>query len=305
MPDPGTFLARLLVRYWISRSFGGSRSSEGARRSLESSARLIRPPRGTIIRGATIDGLAAEWVAPDQRALAARPTVLYLHGGGFVAGSPATHRAMVAKICAHAGVRALVPDYRLAPEHPYPAADDDCLSAWRWLLAQGVKPAEIVVGGDSAGGFLTLSLLQRLQREGMEQPAGAFLLSAGADMVHFDGESYTSRAKRDPWFTRDDITWFADQFYPDRKTRPPELSPVNQSMEGLPPLLIQVGDDEILLSDSTRVAERARAAGTEVTLEVAPGMWHVYQAFYLLVPEARRALKRVGEFVRRRLAAAR
>jgi acetyl esterase/lipase len=258
-----------------------------------------RAPRGTGVEPVRVGDTDAEWV----RAPAVIPdrAVLLLHGGGFIIGSAATHRELAARISSSIEARVLVLNYRLAPEHPFPAALHDAVGAYRWLLDAGFRSDGLAVGGDSAGGGLTLQTLLALRDEGVPLPAAAFLLSPCTDWLRFDGESYSSRADADPYVTLEACRFTAAQYVGRNDPALPMLSPLEAELSGLPPLCIHVGDDEVLLSDSARLADRARAAGVEVELSIWPGMWHVFQASARLVPEARRSLEEIGRFVSARM----
>jgi len=250
------------------------------------------PPEGTRVTPIQAGGVTGEWVAaPD----AGQSAVLYLHGGGYVIGSPRTHRDLAARISQASGARLLVIDYRLAPEHPFPAALDDALTAYRWLLDQGIPPAAIGIAGDSAGGGLTLATLLRLRDEGVPLPACAVTLSAWTDLA-LTGTSLTSRADTDPIVTREGLREMAAH-YVGTNTRDPYASPLYADLAGLPPLLMQVGDAETLLDDTLRVAEKIRQTGGTVELEVYPEMIHVFQAFAVLLPEGQQAIRRIGAFL--------
>jgi acetyl esterase/lipase len=255
-------------------------------------ARIFGPPRGLDIERVQIANAMAEWICPEEAA--SRRVILYLHGGGFVLGWHTSYRSMVARLCRLCSARALAVDYRLAPEQPFPAALDDCVAAYRWLLSSGVAPRQIVIAGDSAGGNLTLSTLLALRDAGDSLPAGAVCLSPVTDL-ECAGESY--RTRRDPVLERDWLCKMFQLYANGHSPRRPLLSPLYADLGGLPPVLLQVGSDEILLSDSTRLAERAREAGVDVTLDVWPGMWHVWQLFAPYLPEANKALESIGAFV--------
>ena len=223
--------------------------------------------------------------------------VLYLHGGAFIAETPMFHGAMLGRICRESRCRGLMPSYRLAPEHRYPAALDDCMAAYRWLLAQGHEAGRIVVAGDSAGGNLTLALLLRLRDEGLPLPAGAVALSPVTDLT-FSGESIQRNDGVDDMFSADGMDGLVPVYLADRALRThPHVSPVFGDFAGLPPLLVIVGSTELLLDDSVRVAQR----WPQATLLVWDGMPHVFVGFDFL-PEAREATQRIGRFVRERLA---
>jgi acetyl esterase/lipase len=239
-------------------------------------------------------GVPAEWiVAPG--AVQDR-VILYLHGGGYVIGSINTHRAMIARIARASNARALAIDYRLAPEHPFPAAVDDATAAYKWLLAEGYKPGKIVIAGDSAGGGLTLAALVALRDSGVPMPAGAVPISPWTDLEG-TGESVRSRAAKDPMVTQSNLAESAKQYYGARDPKDPLVSPLHANFRGLPPMLIHVGDAEILLDDATRVAERAKLAGVKVELEVWDDMIHVWHVFAKLLPEGQQAIDKIGKFV--------
>ncbi|MCG8434022.1 MAG: alpha/beta hydrolase, partial [Gammaproteobacteria bacterium] len=245
-----------------------------------------------------IAGLHAEWFTPEDPAKG--KIILYLHGGAYIMGNCATHRQLVSYLSRACNVRAVLPEYRLAPEHPYPAAIDDALSAYRALRDEGYGPGDIFVAGDSAGGGLTMALLLSLRDAGEPMPAGALLLSPWLDLTA-SGESMVTRADRDPWFKPGDMSVIAAYYCKVDEFREPRVSPVFADVSGLPPIFIQVGDDEILLSDSKRMASKLEAAGSEVTLEIWPEMWHVFQVFVHQMPESREALRQTAPFVREKL----
>jgi epsilon-lactone hydrolase len=239
-------------------------------------------------------GVKAEWIVPpgaaDDR------VILYLHGGGYVMGSINTHRAMIARIARASQARALALDYRMAPEHPFPAAVEDSTAAYRWLLAQGYKPSKIAISGDSAGGGLTLATLLALRDAGTALPAAAAPISPWTDMEG-TGASVKTRAAKDPMVGSANLLPMAKMYVGDRNPKDPLASPLYGDYRGLPPLLIQVGDAEILLDDSTRVAERAKAAGVNVDLEVWDEMMHVWHVFAKILPEGQQAIDKIGKFI--------
>jgi acetyl esterase/lipase len=243
-------------------------------------------------------GVPGEWVvareADDDR------VILYLHGGGYCMGSPSSHRRLVAELSKQANARVLSLDYRLAPEHPYPAAVEDAVTAYRWLLAQGVPAARIAISGDSAGGGLTLATLLALRDAGDALPAAGVPLSAWTDMEG-TGETMKTKAGVDRMIQPDRLKETADWYANGADMQQPHMSPVHGDYAGLPPLLMQVGGAEVLLDDSARVAERARAAGVEVTFEIWDDMPHVFQAFTGLLPESDQAIGVIGEFLKTRI----
>ena len=239
----------------------------------------------------------AEWLRPPS----AEPgrVVLYLHGGGYVIGSPRSHRHLAAAIASAAGASALLLDYRLAPEHPYPAAVDDAAAAYRWLLDQAIAPARIVIAGDSAGGGLTVATLLALREAGVQLPAGGVCISPWVDLT-CGGASYATKAAADPIVRRDGVEQMARAYLGATPPRTPLASPLFADLRGLPPLLIHVGSDEVLLDDAVQLAERARAAGVDVSIEVYERMIHVWHWFLPMLDEAQTAVDAIGRFVRSR-----
>jgi acetyl esterase/lipase len=242
----------------------------------------------------TAGGVKAEWIVPPNAEN--DRVILYLHGGGYVMGSINTHRAMIARIARASNAKALALDYRLAPEHPFPAAVDDATAAYRWLLAEGYKPGKIVVSGDSAGGGLTLATLLALHDAGTPMPAAAVPISALSDMQG-TGESFKTKAAKDPMVEFAGLNRMAKAYLGDADPKNPLASPLYGDYRGLPPMLIQVGEAEVLLDDSTRVAEKAKAAGVKVELEVWDDMVHVWHVFAKILPEGQQAIDKIGKYV--------
>jgi acetyl esterase/lipase len=270
------------------------------RAGFEAGASLEQPPADVQRESVSANGVPAEWLtAPGADP---RRVVLYLHGGGYIFGSINTHRALGARISAAAGARALLIEYRLAPENPFPAAVDDATSAYRYLLACGIDPAGIAIAGDSAGGGLTVATLVNLRGLGERVPAAGVCLSPWVDLEGL-GESMTSRDAEDPMIHKPQLLETAAAYLNGADPHHPLAAPLYADLTGLPPLLIQVGTAETLFDDATRLAESARRAGVEVTLEPWEEMFHVFQAFGALLPEAQQAIERIGAFVRERTAA--
>lgn len=240
-------------------------------------------------------GVPAEWVtAPNAGEL----TVLYLHGGGYCIGSLDSHREMCGRISRAAGARVLSLDYRLAPEHPFPAAVEDAVAGYEWLLGHGVPPAKTVIAGDSAGGGLTFATLIAIRDRGLPLPAGGVGISPWTDLA-LTGESMSSRAALDPMVQGDGVGEMARAYLAGADARTPLASPLYADLAGLPPLLIQVGTSETLFDDSIRFDARARTAGVEVSLRPYDDQVHVFQMFAGMVPEARAAIEEIGQFVKR------
>lgn len=252
-------------------------------------------PDGIVVEPVRIGTLDATWVCASgtDRGKA----VLYFHGGGFQVGSSWSHRELMASISAAAGCSVLGLDYRLAPEHRFPAPLDDAAAAWDWLLAQGFAPGDLALAGDSAGGGLVLSTLLRLRAAGQALPAAAVVMSVWTDLTA-SGKSYETRREADPIHQRAMIQAMAANYLGEGGiATDPLASPLFGDLADLPPLLIQVGDCETVLSDSTDFAGKAQAAGVDVTLQVFPQMIHVFQQFPRELPEARAAIAAIGDFL--------
>jgi acetyl esterase/lipase len=251
------------------------------------------------VEAATVGGIAGFWLRWPHSKPGAR--MLYLHSGGYVLGSAEAATHFAGQIAARVGVDAFVPDYRLAPEHPFPAAIDDAVAAYRGLVAEGAQ--RIVVVGDSAGGGLTLALLSILAAETAKatvQPVGAAVMSPLTDLA-LTGDSFETRAEADPIFTRGVLQAFSEMYLQGQDATNPKASPLFARLNGLPPIRIDVGDNELLLADSIRYAERAEAAGVEVTLSVWEGMSHVFQSSLGQFRAAERSVDAIGDFLRQRL----
>ncbi len=269
-------------------------SVEEQRAVMEASADMF--PVEADVRVCEVDagGVPADWIAVG--ASEADRIVLYFHGGAYVMGSRNTHRALAGRIARAAKAHVLLPDYRLAPEHPFPAAVEDAVTCWRWLLLEGYAPSRMAIAGDSSGGGLTMATLLALKSAGLPLPACAVGLSPWTDLEGI-GPTAEPGAVDDPMLTVENLRTSGRQ-YAAADLRNPLAAPLHGDMEGLPPLLLQVGSREVLLSDSTRFAEKARAAGVEVTLEIEEGLIHVWQMFPAL-PEAQSAVGRIGAFIAR------
>lgn len=258
--------------------------------------RLTGRVPGVRIEQASVDGMRAEWLVPE-RADGER-VLLYLHGGGYVIGSAASHRGLASRIALACGFRALAVDYRLAPEHPFPAAVEDAAGALRWLVSRGYAPGKTVIAGDSAGGGLAVAAMLLLRDRGEPLPAAALLLSPWTDL-EVTGESCRSARRKDPMLSPRILRDYARLYLQGKDPRDPLASPIHADLGGLPPMLIQVGTHEVLLDDSRRLAERARGAGVDVHLQVEEGMFHVWQYFTPFVPESREAVEKLAAFARR------
>lgn len=289
-------LLRGVVRGVIRPTFNPRVPIARQRKLLALATRLRFLPAGLSCETVTLG------TVPAQRISVAKPgagVLLYLHGGAYSSGSPETHRNLCSHLAQAAACTVYTLDYRLAPEHPFPAGLDDAEAAYRTLLAQGVKSTQIAIAGDSAGGGMALALAQRIRAAGLPAPALLYLLSPWSDLT-FSGESIKTRAGVDPMVTEPWIRAGADMYIAGGDARDPLISPVFADYQGLPPMLVQWGGDEILYSDCQRVVERARAAGVDVEFEVFDGLWHVFQVFAGMLPAATTALREAAQVMQRR-----
>ena len=219
-----------------------------------------------------------------------------MHGGGYVTGSIEDHRMMCGLLANATGTKVLIPEYRLAPEHPFPAALDDALKVYQWLLDQGYSSANMIIAGDSAGGGLSVATVLALKEKSGSLPAAVVCLSPWADLA-LTGQSHTTKAKAEAVLRKDVLHEWALCYTDESNLTNPLVSPVHGDFHGFPPLLIQVGSEEILLDDSNLLAEKAKSAGVDVTLKIWDGMWHVWQALGDLIPENKKTFEEIGQFV--------
>lgn len=255
-------------------------------------------PDDVLVREVTAGGVRAHWLAAPGAD--ADRVLLFLHGGGYRLGSLGSDGELAARLGRASGMRVLFPEYRLAPEHPFPAAIDDVLAVWQWLRTdQQLSASSIAVAGDSAGGGLTVALLVATRDAGDALPAAAVLMSPTVDLTS-SGASMTDRADQDPISTPALLRQLASDYLAGADPKTPLASPLFASLSGLPPLLVQVGTADLLLSDSERLAEAAAEAAVDVTLEIGESLPHVYQLM-LGTPEAAAATERVGKFLRARV----
>lgn len=242
------------------------------------------------------DGVRGEWIAPKQGS--GERVILYLHGGGYALGSITMYRDLVTRLALDADAKVFALDYRLAPEHPFPAAVDDAARAYRWLLAQGVDPGRLAVAGDSAGGGLSLALLQRLREAGEPLPAAVAVICPWVDLTN-SGKTFESHAATDT-LSRPMLEVWSARYRAGEDARNPLVSPLHADLSGLPPLLVQAGGAEVLLDQIAAFAERAHAAGVDVTCDIQPQMIHVVHLLARFLPEGRQAISDVAAFLRRR-----
>ncbi len=288
-------LVRPFLRIVVKRGFSADSTVEAARLRLKRMGWLVPyPPRGTETITLDAGGVKAERIATS----ASRHDrhILYLHGGSYVAGSPGLYRDLTWRLASLCRARVLCIDYRLAPEHPFPAALDDAMASYRWLLAQGADPRCIALMGDSAGGGLALALMLRLRDEGTALPAAAVVVSPWTDLA-LTGESYRTNAAIDPLLPAELAPSVVELFLDGADPRNPYASPLYGDPAGLPPSLILVGGDEMLRDDGVRMADKMRAAGCRVEIEVWPHMWHVWHLLVRVMPEAQDAIARMAIFM--------
>jgi epsilon-lactone hydrolase len=268
------------------------------RKLADKAIRAFPVGQDTRIETVTIGQREAERLTPagaDNTAC-----LLYLHGGGYAIGSPRSHRHLAADLAARTGIMALVPDYRLAPEHPFPAAVDDALAAYRSLIDAGIAPGRIVIAGDSAGGGLTVSCLLAARAAALPMPAAAACLSPWADMTA-SGTSYRDKAEADVLVTQRDLTRYGSAYLGPTPATAPLASPALADLQGLPPLLIQVGGEEMLLDDARLLAAKAKASGVAAQLEEWPGMLHVWHWYWPVLEEGRQANAAISNFFKTHL----
>src|SRR6185503_16632147 len=241
-----------------------------------------------------VDGVPAEWVsAADADAGRA---VLFLHGGGYAIGSINTHRRLAFDVSAASGAQVLLIDYRLAPEHPFPAAVDDAATAWRWLLKQGLVAERLAIAGDSAGGGLTIATLVNLRDKKLGLPACAVAISPWVDLEGV-GNSMTTRSAQDPMVQKDGLLWMAKMYLNGKDPKSPLAAPLHADLKGLPPTLVQVGTAETLLDDAIRIAEKMHAAGVDARLAIWPNQLHVFPLFAPILSEGRDGCLEIGNFI--------
>lgn len=287
--------------------------AERAARSAETPPTLEERREGADLMGARFqnldgisiepvyaDGVPAEWVAAPDAGYGA---ILYLHGGGYVTGSIASHRGMAASLSRASGCRVLTVDYRLAPENKHPAQVQDAYTAYRWMLNNGVDASAIAVAGDSAGGGLTVATLLYVRDAGDPMAAAGVCISPWVDMEG-TGESMKTKAGEDPMVSKEGLEEMAAHFLGDGDRRDPLAAPLHADLAGLPPLLIIVGSAETLLDDAVRLHEKAEAAGVDSALEIWDDMIHIWPWFAPFLPEGQQAMEQMGDFIKEQIGAA-
>ena len=264
------------------------------RMDMENTAQMQSIPEGVVCTPVDAGGIPAEWIVPEDTLKDS--TILYFHGGGYVMGSIISHRALVARIAEASKSRALLIDYRLAPEHPFPAAVEDATSAYHWLLDENVSPKKIVIAGDSAGGGLTVSTMINLKEKDIPLPAAGVCISPWTDLA-MTGETLSTKAEIDPIANAEGAGQMAKLYLGNEDPKSPLASPLYGDLSGLSPMLIQVGTAEVLLDDSDRLAKKAKQAGVDVTYNQWPDMIHVWHAFSDFLPEGKEAIRAIGKYI--------
>lgn len=272
---------------------------EESRKGLEQLTSLVKLSKDVDLEHIDINGMTAVWISSPE--VDSNKVVLYLHGGGYILGSLTTHQDIAMRIGRAAKARVLLVDYRLAPEDPFPAAVEDAVKSYKWLIEnQKILPNKIVIAGDSAGGGLTLVTLIKLRDDNINLPAAGVCLSPWTD-VALTSESLIRNAKVDPFLKLYDLVFMADLYVGDNDPKNPYISPLYADLHDLPPILIQVGTAESIEDDSVRFAEKAKKAGVDVKLEVFDDMIHVFQAFADMAPEGQDGIDKIGSFIKEKM----
>lgn len=273
----------------------------GSRRAFERLMTKFAPQlriKGFSYKPDNTSGVQCEWIIPDS--YDDSKVLVYFHGGGYAVGSPNTHRPQVSHMLKGVGIKAISVDYRLSPEHQYPAPIEDAATVYQWLLQNGYQPENIAFGGDSAGGGVTIGTLLYLRDNNIPLPKCAIAISPWIDQT-MSGESHQKNKDIDPMLISDGFYVWSKHYLGDADPKSPYASPIFHNLSGLPPIYIQVGEEEMLLDDSIRFAAKAGADGVDVKLEIFPKLFHVFHGFWLLLPEARAANKKLGEYLKNML----
>ena len=272
---------------------------EESRAGFEQFAAMFQVAKDVKIDNVDVNGVSAVWISTPEAV--EENVVLYFHGGGYVFGSINTHKEFMSRISRVSNSRVLLIDYRRAPENPFPAALEDAITAYKWLIdSEGIKPENLIIGGESAGGGLTLATLLKLRDTGIPLPAAALLLSPWADL-DMTGETIRTKARVDPLANPSDLFFLASLYVGEDDPKNPYISPLYGDLKGLSPMIIQVGSSEILLSDAERIAERAKAADVDVILDIWEDMIHMFQMFALWSPEGQKATEKLGKYIQKHL----
>jgi len=288
----------LRARFWriiLRKVFKERRLSiEENRIRSASTARMTRIPKNITVSDTEADGIRAKWISPINEKNG--KVILHLHGGGYVTGGMDSHLMMCIPMAQTLKAKIFLPEYRLAPEHPFPAAVDDAVKVYRWMLAQGYQAQDIILSGDSAGGGLALATVLSLREAGDPLPAAVVCMSPWTDLT-FTGPSHITKAKADCVLLTDVLREWGACYVGTETPDHPLISPIYADFHNFPPLLIQVGSDEVLLDDARMLAEKAKVDGVNVTLKIWDEMWHVWPALGDLIPESKKAFEEIGQFI--------
>lgn len=291
MPSLRAHMWKMLMR----RTFSKRMSIEEYRALTDNNSRFTPPmPKGVNVDHFDLNGLAAAWITPADAD--ADKVILHFHGGGYVIGGINAHIMMCIPMAKSLNIKMLLPDYRVAPEHLFPAALDDGLKIYRWLLEQGYESSDIVISGDSAGGGLALGTTLSLRDNNELLPAAVICFSPWTDLT-LSGESHVTNADRDVVLTTDVLKEWASAYTDESNWRNPLASPLYADFHGFPPLFIQVNDDEVLLDDAKSLAKKAQTDGVDVTLKIWSGLWHVWHTAGTMIPESKKTYDEIGRFV--------
>ena len=292
---------RILIKHLYGSKFIIGLTIDQVRKGMEVATRLAFLPAKTKVEQTSYGGVKAEWVSAKN--VNEENVILFLHGGGYNTGSPSTHRELAAHISKVSNAKVLLPDYRLAPENTFPAALEDAITSYRWLIDSGYSSSKIAIAGDSAGGGLTLVTCISIRDSGEPIPSSLACISPWTDL-EMTGESVKTHKNIDPMVTfapiqiMASLQIMASNYIGSNDPRSPLISPIYADLKDFPPMIIQVGSDEILLDDSMRMAERAKQAGVDLTINIYEGMWHVFHILYRLIPEAKHAVHELGSFIK-------
>lgn len=290
---------KLIIEKTMRQLFNPTTNSiESMRLDSTKMAGKIKIPKTACIEKVKVHEIDAEWLRHSTVNSKTKKVILYFHSGAFCMGYGNPHRDLALRVSEISDSKVLAIDYRLAPEHQYPAANDDCIKAYKWLLDKEYKNTDIVFLGDSAGAGLVLMTLISFRKSNLPLPAASVLISLlGGDLKNYDGESYRTNQIKDPSNTIEGIKKFGQLYLGSTILNPA----ITEDFTGYPPMLIQIGGDEILLSDSVRLFEKTKKDGVEAKIEIYPEMWHVFQGFAMFIPEAKEAIKNIGIFIRKQL----
>ncbi len=292
------FFIRTFIRVVTKKKDVAKQPVEVTRKRLAKLMEMNKPPGNVSFEKVDCDGVSAEWAIPKE--INNNGVILYIHGGAYVSCSISTHRPLVARIARASKMKALSIEYRLAPEHPFPAGQNDAIKVYYWLLKQGVDSKKIVLMGDSAGGGLTLSTALRLRDEQAPQPVALVCMSPWIDLV-CEQDSNIRLADKDHMLSADAGKIFAKYYAGNESLRTPYISPYYADLKGLPPLFIQVSDSEIVFDENVNFEKKAKAAGVDISFEIWKNMLHVWQGYAPMLPEGTRAINKIGKYIQQKI----